>query len=268
MQDEATQIARQLQRCLAAVDAYEDVNRLFSRPRRELDAFSIRLQKRFAKNWILWATYTYTRMVGNYDGFVDPVTGAVNLGSSRQYDTPELVRNSFGPLSNNRPHRATANGAYMFDFGKQGALTVGASAVFNSGYPISIRADSFRFPSEFGIYVLSRGAGGRVEPNYQVNGTLAYTIQLPRDLEMIVEARLLNVTNAKAALRVDEVYSFAPTRPIAGGGLEDLKHAKIQSSSDPLSFYDRTILPRQGNYGTETTFQTPMSGQFSVTMRF
>lgn len=266
--DDSFEVARQLQRCLAAVDAYTDVNELFSRPQRTYDAFTFRLQKRFARNWILFATYTYSRLIGNYDGFVDPITGAVNLGASRQFDTPELVRNSWGPLSNNRPHRASINGSYTIDLKKAGALTVGGSAFLNSGYPVSVRADSFSFPSEFGIYLVPRGAAGQVELNYQINGTLAYAILLPRDLELNIEARLLNLTNAKAALRVDEVYSFAATRPIAGGDLSDLKHAKIQGTSDPLSFYDRTILPRQGNFGTETTFQNPMSGQFSVTLRF
>jgi hypothetical protein len=261
-------VARELQQCRFTVDAYEKVGRLFDKPTRNYDAFTFRLNKRFGRNWILVASYTYSRLVGNYDGFVDPVSGAVNLGSSRQYDTPELVRNSYGPLSSDQPHRVKVDGAYTFDLKSAGALTLGSSFRFFSGYPINVRADNNRFPSEYGIYVLPRGSGGRVPPNYQWNVSLSYSYALPKDVMLMAEARLLNVTNARAALRVDEVYSYSFGRSIPGGDLSDLKHAKIQSSSRPSDFYERTILPAQGNYGVQTQFQQPLSAQFTLSLRY
>ncbi|NJN36716.1 MAG: hypothetical protein HC794_06215, partial [Nitrospiraceae bacterium] len=102
--------ARELERCQLLGDAFDRVGALFDRPRRSFDAFTLEVQKRFARGWMLIGSYTYSRLVGNYDGFVDPVTGAVNLGGSVQYDTPELVRNSFGPLSFDAPHRLNACG--------------------------------------------------------------------------------------------------------------------------------------------------------------
>jgi hypothetical protein len=50
--------------------------------------------------------------------------------------------------------------------------------------------------------------------------------------------------------------------------LSDLKHAKIQSSGNPTEFFQRTIVAPQGNYGVETQFQTPLSGQFELKLRF
>jgi hypothetical protein len=262
------QTARDLQRCLFLTDAYQQTGAMFDKPRRNFDAFTFEVKKRFAKNWLLTASYTYSRLIGNYDGFVDPITGAINLGASAQFDIPELVRNSFGPLAFNTPHRVIANGFYSFDLQEAGRLTLGSSLRFQSGFPINFRASHSRYPGQFPIYVLPRGAGGRVEPNYSWNLQVSYAYPLPGDLEIEVAARLLNLTNAKAVIRVDEVYSYQNTRPVAGGDLGDLKHTKILSASNPTEFFQRDILRPQGNFGVEASFQTPLAGQFDLMLRF
>jgi hypothetical protein len=266
--DNRSQIARDLQRCEFLADAFQKVGTLFNRPRRNYDAFTFEVKKRFAKNWLLLGSYTYSRLVGNYDGFVDPITGAINIGASTQYDIPELVRNSFGPLSFNIPHRVKLDGFYSFDLQEAGRLTLGTSFRYQSGYPISLRAGNNRYPGLFPVYVVPRGAGGRVEPNYNWNLSLSYAYPLPGDLEIEFAIRWLNVTNAKAALRVDEVYSFDDTRPVAGGDLSDVKHTKIQNAGNPTEFFQRTVLSPQGNYGVEAAFQNPTAAQFELQLRF
>lgn len=261
-------IAREAQRCRFLADAFERVGELYDRPVRNYDAFTFTLNKRFGDGWVLIGSYTYARQLGNHDGFVDPVTGAINLGSSLQYNTPELVRNSFGPLSYDSPHRINLDGFYSFDLGKSGRLLVGGSVRLRSGYPVSMRGASNRFPGSYPIYVLPRGAAGRIKPNYQLNANVQYAYPLPGSLALTVGARLFNLTNAKAVLRVDEVYTFDNTRPIAGGDLDDLKHAKVQSSQRPSEFFARDILRRQGNFGTETAFQIPLFAQFDVGLVF
>ncbi len=61
---------------------------------------------------------------------------------------------------------------------------------------------------------------------------------------------------------------FSNTRPVAGGELSDLKHTKVHSSRNPTEFYGPRILPRQGNDGVESSFQTPLAAQFDVQLRF
>src|SRR5690606_24927085 len=124
------------------------------------------------------------------------------------------------------------------------------------------------FPGAFPVYLLPRGAGGRVQPNYTWNLSASYAYPLRRDVELEVAVRLLNVTNAKATLRVDEVYSFQNARPIAGGELSDLAYAKVQNTANPNAFFDRTIVARQGNYGVEQQFQLPLAASFEVHLRF
>jgi hypothetical protein len=260
--------ARELNRCNFLADAFGKVGSLFSKPIRNYDAWTFKINKRFARNWILQGSYTYSRLIGNYDGFVSRNTGAINLGASSQYDIPELVRNSYGPLFDNRPHQVKLDGFYSFDLKKAGRFTLGASLRYQSGTPISIYADNNRYSGQYLVYVLPRGAGGRIEPTYYANLSLSYAYPLPGEMELELTARLANLTNNKAVLRVDETYSFAFGRAIAGGDLEDLKHSKIQNSNSPTSFFQRGILPKQGNFGVQTVFQQPIQAQFELRLRF
>ncbi|MEM7157771.1 MAG: TonB-dependent receptor [Myxococcota bacterium] len=261
-------LLRDLQRCEFLADAYARVGELYDRPVRNYDAFSFTLNKRIANNWLLNGSYTYSRQVGNYDGFVDPVSGAINVGGSLQFNTPELVRNSFGPLSYDSPHRVNLDGYYTADLGDAGQLVLGGSLRVRSGYPISMRGGSNRFAGSFPIYVLPRGSGGRVKPNYQLNANVQYAYPLPGRMVLTAGARLINVTNAKAVLRVDEIYTFDNARPIAGGDMRDLKHAKAVSARNPNEFFTGAILRKQGNFGTETAFQIPMFAQFDIGLQF
>ena len=270
--DERNVVFRELNRCNFMVEAFEQINQVFQKPTRNYDAWTINLQKRFARNWLLLASYTYSRLVGNYDGFVDPVNGSVNIGASTQYDTPELVRNSYGPLSGNIPHRVKLDGFYSFDLEAAGRLTLGTSVRFQSGFPINVRSDTsdFVYGGQFLVYMLPRGAGGRVQPNYQWNLSAGYSYPLPvKDLEIEFNARVLNVTNAKAILRVDNIYTFQAARPIAGGDLGDLEHAKVWAQGGGSdNFFGRAVVQPQGNFGVETSFQQPLTAQFELKLRF
>jgi hypothetical protein len=269
--DEKNVVARELNRCNFLVDAYTQVGRQYVKPTRNYDAWTIQVQKRFAKNWLLMASYTYSRLVGNYDGFVDPVNGSINIGASTQYDTPELVRNSYGPLSGNVPHRLKLDGFYSFDLGPAGRLTLGTSLRMSSGAPVNVRSDTpnFNYIGNYLIYLLPRGAGGQLRPNYQWNLSAGYAYPLPHDLELEFNVRVFNVTNAKAVLRVDNVYTFQAARPIAGGDLSDLKHAKVWAQGGGANnFFNREVVQPQGNFGVETSFQQPLSAQFELKLRF
>ncbi|MCA9683935.1 MAG: TonB-dependent receptor [Myxococcales bacterium] len=255
--DRRGQLARELQRCEFLVDAFDKLGDMFPKPVRTMDAWTVHMTRRFAEGWSLRASYTYSRQVGNYDGYVDPSSGAVNLGASTQYDVPELVRNSFGPLSGTVPHMLNLDGIYSFDFRQSGRLTFGANLRMRSGRPVDVRADSTlsQYQGSFLNYLLPRGKGGRIDPSYRVNLTMSYAYPLSRDLELEFIARVLNVTNAKAVLRIDDVYSFDAARPIAGGDLDDLRHAKIRKPGGGDGFFERDIVKPQGNFAVETRFQ-------------
>jgi hypothetical protein len=258
----------ELRRCEHLVDAYRRLGSMFPKPVRTLDAWTIQVFHRFAKGWSARASYTYARQVGNYEGFVDPDHGAINLGASAQWDTPELVRNSFGPLRGTVPHMLDLDAFYLLDLRRSGWLILAASLRHRSGAPINVRSDTTLGPyrGQDLIYLLPRGAGGRLAGNTRLNLTASYVYWLPRDISLEFTARVINVTNARAVLRVDEVYSFDGARAIAGGELGDLAHAKIHGRRG--DFFAREIVRPQGNYGVETQFQQPVSAQFELAFWF
>ncbi|PRP92369.1 hypothetical protein ENSA5_50000 [Enhygromyxa salina] len=264
------QLARELSRCTYMAGAFRELGTMFPKPTRTLDAWTLQLTRRLAKGWSVRASYTYSRNVGNYDGFTDPVNGSVNLGASTQYDIPDLVRNGYGPLTGTVPHMLNLDGIYSIDLRKAGRITLAANVRVRSGVPISVRTDTAiaQYRGGYLVYLLPRGAGGRVAPNYRVNLSASYTYPLPKDLELEFVGRVVNVSNAKAALRVDEVYSFDGARPIAGGELEDLKHAKVHRQGGGSGFFNREIVQPQGNFGVETRFQQPVSAQLELALRF
>ncbi|MEM6994776.1 MAG: TonB-dependent receptor [Myxococcota bacterium] len=261
-------ISREANRCDFLVDSFEKVDTLFDKPKRTYDAFSLQAVKRWGDNWMLVGSYTFARNIGNYGGFVDPNTGAVNVGASSQYDLPELVRNSFGPLPGDVRHRVNLSGAYRFDMKDAGALSVGGSVIMQSGQPVSVRAGHNRYPGVFPTHIVPRGLGGRLQPNYQINSNIEYAYPIGDTMALGVAVRFFNLTNAKATLRVDDVYSFQNTRPIAGGEVSDLKHAKIQDPGRPTEHFQRDIVQQQGNYQVETAFQLPLTAQFDVRLNF
>ena len=259
---ERANLSRALLHCEYLAEAYQKVGEMYDRPIRNYDAWTFLVRKRFARRWLLNFSYTFSRLIGNYDGSIDRNTGAINLGASTQYDLPELVRNAFGPLYDNRPHNVKTDVFYQFDLREAGRLTLGTSFRLLSGTPVSHFAPSGIIAS---VFVLPRGSGGYTPPLYTWNLQAGYAYPLPGELELEFSARLINITNAKVILRVDENYSRYVTRPIAGGELDDLKHAKVGNGSDPIS---GAILPPQPNYGTEIAFQQPLSAQFELRLRF
>jgi hypothetical protein len=256
--DERGAIARELRHCESVLDAYEAVGTTFRKPTRRYDGLTLQVHKRIADDWQLVASYTYSRLIGDYDGFVDPINGAITLGASPQYDTPELIRNSFGPLARDVPHRLVLDGAYILDLNRSGSLIVSSSLRLRSGVPISVRnGDS---------YLLPRGAGGRVPPNAQWDLALSYTYELPQQLRIEFMLRLFNVTNAKATLRVDETYSRDDARAIVGGDAEDLAHAKVVGPDD--RFFGPQLVTRQHGFGAPMQLQRPIAAQFELNLRF
>jgi hypothetical protein len=255
--------SEELRHCESVLDAYETVGTTFRKPKRNYDGWTVHLDKRMTDDWYMLASYTYSRLLGDYDGFVDPINGSINLGASAQYDTPELVRNSFGPLARDVPHRLGVEGMYVLDLKRSGRLMVGSGFRLRSGVPISVRAGSVHADQ---IYLLPRGAAGRVAPNIQWNLWLSYLYRLPWDIELEFIVRFFNVTNAKATLRVDETYSHDDARPIVGGDREDLAHAKVVGAHG--RFFGRELVTRQPNFGAPVQLQQPVSAQFELKLWF
>jgi len=161
--------------------------------KREYLGANFAVEKRFSDRWLGGASYTLSRLSGNYSGLYssDEVRNSPN--GERAFDLWYLcfdkqLKPLDGPLATDRPHVFKAYGSYAFPFG----LTVGG--IFNamSGTPIT---EEWILDSA-GYYPFNRGNLGRtpfltftnlyVEYNFKFGGT---TLQVNANVDNLFDTK-------------------------------------------------------------------------------
>jgi hypothetical protein len=223
--------------------------------KRTLDTYTLRLRTHLRK-LELRASYSFTRLVGNHEGLGFQPEG-------------ELAVNSFGPLPGAARHAVNLDALLRIDIREAGQLTLGTSVRLHSGNPVDLRADTANptYRGQWLTHLLPRGAGGRTPFNHRINFTIGYTHNLPRNLQLELLVRIINVTNAQTVLRVDPIYTLDSARPIAGGDSTELKHAR-RSGPAYDEYFGRVLVRPHPSYRAATHFQAPLSGQFELALRF
>ncbi|HEY6474939.1 MAG TPA: TonB-dependent receptor, partial [Polyangia bacterium] len=128
-------------------------------PERTYDAITLSLNKRFAKNWYTRASYTYSRLIGNYEGLYQVEQNYFAPNGSNYTDTPDLYLNQNGPLPNDHPHILHLDGYYSRPVGAKGRLTLGLSFSARSGMPRNYISDLYS--GQQINMLLPRGSAGR-----------------------------------------------------------------------------------------------------------
>jgi len=107
--------------------------------KRDYDALEVKLMKRYSNNWQAEASYTLSRLYGNYPGLASSDEVArVAPNVTRLFDSIVMAFDSnaqpvFGRLNTDRPHQLKLNGFYMF----RTQTGIGLRFVAASGIPIS-----------------------------------------------------------------------------------------------------------------------------------
>jgi len=226
------------------------------KPERTYDAITVSVNKRFSKNWLTRAAYTYSRLIGNYDGLYQAEQNYFAPNGSNAYDTPDLYANQNGPLPNDRPHLAHVDGFYTRPLGG-GFITLGLSFAARSGMPRNYT--SGLLPGQNLIMLLPRGSGGRTPTTTELNGKIAYRRQLSPKVNLEAFIDLFNMFNQQEAVLTDDVYTFSWAAPIVNGTPSDLKYAKDISGA-PIS--------KNPNYGHALLYQRPFNGRFGLRLTF
>ena len=195
------------------------------KPVRDYDAFEISADKRFGGNAFLNASYTLSRLYGNYSGLASTDEYSVNAGVSRDspnvnrfFDTPfghAVVGGApnLGRLPTDRPHVFKLFGAYTFNnqdsfirLPSNNELEISTFFTAQSGTPITTRVD---LQDDAYIALFGRGDLGRTEMYNQTDLGLTYRYRFGRDnrwgLEFNVD--VLNAFNQAAVLQRFEAVS-------------------------------------------------------------
>jgi hypothetical protein len=208
----------------AACGRYE-VGAPAAKAKRKYDALEVVLDKRFARNFALNASYTLSRLFGNYSGLASTDEFSVNAGIARDspnvnrfFDTPFDGYNvggepNDGRLPTDRPHVFKMFASYTFN-NQDSFIRLPSSNEFElsgfftaqSGTPITTRVDLI---DNAYIPLFGRGDLGRTEMYSQTDLAATWRYRFGRDNRWAVRFNVdvLNVFNENNVLGVFEGIS-------------------------------------------------------------
>lgn len=266
----------------------------YPQPVRDYDGLEFNISRRFARRWFGTASYTYSRLYGNYTGLTStdevnpPATGRVSgvsqqssgqatrpgTSSSRYYDLPYLVydaRGNAGPyglLPTDRPHVIRLYGSYLFPFGTE----VGGFFYGGSGTPMTTFVNTTQNAP---VMVNGRGDMGRTPFLTRTDLLIAHEIKkFGEGRSLRLEFNAQNLFNQKTSTFTYNYYNRYNT---ASSGIN------LSSKANPVDFtkaYDwRALLAATADaskptgaldprYGHQDLFVPGFTGRFGVKFIF
>jgi hypothetical protein len=186
------------------------------KPKRNYDALEFRLNKRFSNNWSGQASYTYSRLYGNYGGLASSdENGRTSPNVNRYYDnTIESYgadgKAVYGALATDRPSTFKLSGAYDFKWG----TTIGANYFIESGTPQTTVVRFTGYP----VFVYGRNDLGRTPALSQLDLNAMQEFKLPGHTRVQVGANIDNVFDQDQWLALYPASSYGPTPYISTAG--------------------------------------------------
>ena len=239
--------------------------KLFDKPVRDYDAVQLTAQQRPTRRSLLQASYTYSRLRGNFSGSLATDTGQLDPNITAVYDLPDMMANRFGAMKLDRPHNLKIDGFYLFELSKRSRLVTGASFRAQSG----VAHTTLGVHTTYGTgesFLLPRGVFGRSPTTTQTDLHVSYGHQLSRTLLLEGFVRVFNVLDQQAELDADDIYTLDPAMPIVGGDREDLRHLK---ALDPdLGTESARTVTRYKNFQATESRQDPRSVQLGLRLTF
>ena len=239
----------------------------FDKPTRDYNALTLTAEKRFSRNLMLLASYTYARNRGNFPGLFSPETGQLDPNLTSMYDLPELMANRTGPLRHDRPHNFKLDGYYSLDAKEVGFFNFGASVRAISGVPHNTLGRHISYGARES-YILPRGTAPRSPFTTQFDVQAAYGRNLSKDISLQAFVRVFNVFNQQAGTSVDEEYTSDVINPIVGGDEDDLRHAKELRDRTTGNGLNNNIAEKDPNFGNITARQAPLQMTFGMRLIF
>jgi hypothetical protein len=229
------------------------------KPVRDYNALQITLAKRLSHNFVVNASYQYSRTLGNYPGTYDASINRLAPNVSTIYDFRYFAGqpNAYGPLPQDQPHIIKIAGSYQVPL-HHNLITVGAAFYGASGHPIDVLGSdaSYSLPE---VYILPRGSGGRTPFTTQLNLHLGFARQLTKSLHAELTADIFNLFNEQGVTNVDTVYTTATVNAVSGGTANDLRNLRDINGAPVL------LNP---NFGQPTGYQAPLSARIGARLSF
>jgi hypothetical protein len=249
---------------------------------RDYDAFEMRFDKRLSTSGFFNASYTYSRLYGNYSGLASSdENGRSSPNVNRFFDLPFLGFNTdgqpdLGRLATDRPHVFKFNGGYSLDWarflGKNNRTDFSLFLTGQSGSPLSTRVNFFSAAT----FLSNRGDLGRTEAFTQTDFGAIHRIRLSERYEFALQMNILNLFDQDKVLTVFNIITpnnlsganfpacstctdeLNTIRAIFNGGLQSQLQARLNSGA----------IPRDVRFNQPNGFQSGRELRFGLKFSF
>ena len=178
----------------------------FGRARRYYRALEFTGTKRLAKNYQFIASYVYSSLIGNYEGFYrnDTSAGVPNLTSL--FDLQSLLANTYGPLPNDRPHQLKFDGSYRtrWNILLSGSFRAQSGIPFNALIPHPVYGDNEGFSVPRGTAINPLTGRNRTPTTHNLDLGVHYPLKLGERGQLRFQVDWFNVSNTQREIRQDE----------------------------------------------------------------
>lgn len=244
---------------------------------RDYDAFEIGLDKRFVDNFYFNASYTLSRLYGNYAGLASSdENGRTSPNVNRNFDLPFIGYTSVGGPDNgrlptDRPHVFKFYGAYEIPWTSTNSTEISGFTTAQSGTPITSRFTLFGVAGQI---LTERGDLGRTEMFTQTDLGLRHRYRFGRDNRFSIVAMLdiLNLFDEKNVIgRVETVSTRGITPADLGypSGTDPIVYEGEYQTRNTTSVIT-PILNANPNilFNLPSAFQGPRNVRFGFKMQF
>lgn len=208
-------------------------NIAFEKAVHKYDAIELTADRRFGGQWGLQASYRWSRLFGNFEGFFrndngqsdpaitslfdfptnDPSYVALGRAEGFRGDIRFLGDAGSGPLPNDRPHQGKIYGNYSFENG----LNLGLGLFVSSGNPLTALAANPAYDSDGEIPEGPRGSGIQTVDGFKkrtpVESSLDfhadYTIKVGNRPNLVLMADVFNLFDRQGIISYDNYTESA-----------------------------------------------------------
>jgi hypothetical protein len=186
----------------------------FPKAERTQDAVTVSFSREIFHEWLAQASYTWSRLHGNYTGYFRPASGWGEPALQPDFLTTSQLRNRTGLLPEDRTHTVKVFGARQFDITPKLSTSLGLSYQGRSGTPINYLGGH----ELMGIgetFVLPRGSSGERTPwVHTVDSNVRVSYRPAGGQEVSLTLEVFNLFNFQEVTRVNEHYTYASVLPL------------------------------------------------------
>jgi hypothetical protein len=230
--------------------------------KRDYDAVELALNRRLSDHWSARASYTWSRLWGNYSGLAQSdEDGRVSPNVGRNFDYPMMSFDEngepvYGVLATDQPHQFKAQVLFDFAFG----TSVGLNWFGASGIPRT-REAAFIPGNQFPVMYLGRDSDGRLPFFSQLDVYAQQEFRLGSKTRLTLSANVINLLNQGTATNYFQTELFT-------GQAVKVAETDFYNGIDTQALIAQQKLVRDARFLMDSGYQAPRSIRLGVKLGF